>query len=296
MDPIRTPQDLLLTLAGNGDPSAFSTLIVQYANAAYFAERNLGKSHKEALVVLIPFIKTAYQDFIKTSPHKAFDTWYREYKKKYFSNVQESSEEVNLSEKTDFGNVPMADIAHFERILDIILQRKYGKIRRMWNGRLTGQSRRLRRLLITAGIIVSAGILFTAFYCFLLAGKQRIIVTYSSQQYSKSVALPFIPHSTSVKKNSFHDQKLTSDKPLPDSLKKDVFAIHDTVIVRDTVRVASRWKAVAVSKAPSVSSPGNVNAPSQTSQSPSPSVILNKQAPPPSAIQGQVKSVTDSLQ
>jgi hypothetical protein len=297
MDSIRTPQDLLLTLAGNGDPSAFSTLIVQYANAAYIAERNLGKSHKEALVILIPFIKSAYQDFIKTSPHKAFDVWYREYKKKFFSNVQESSDEVTLPDKNDFGNVPMADIAHFERILDIVIQRKYGKIKRTWKGRLTGQSRRLLRLLKTSAIIVSAGIVLTLFYYFLVVTKQQIIVTYSFQNCSKTFALPFSSHSTSVANGSFQNKIFNADNPITESPKVSSSLVHDTVIVRDTVRIVSHWKPAVPNKVSAATSPvGGGNSPSAVSQQPAQSVIVNKQAPPPSAIQGTAKSLTDSLQ
>ena len=296
MDSIRTPQELLLTLAGNGDPSAFSTLIVQYANAAYIAERNLGKSHKEALVILIPFIKSAYQDFIKNSPHKAFDIWYREYKKKYFSNVQDSPEEVTPPEKIDFGNVPMADIAHFERILDIVLQRKYGKIKRTWNGRLTGQSRRLLRLFKTSAIIVSAGIILTLFYYLLVVTKQQIAITYSFQKYSKTITLPFSSPPPSVANGFFQNKALTADKALPESPKASAISVHDTVIVRDTIRVVPHWKAAAVSKASTISSPGNVNSTSPTSQQSAQSAIVNKQAPPQPPIQGMTKSVSDSLQ
>jgi hypothetical protein len=297
MDSIRTPQDLLLTLAGDGDPSAFSTLIVQYANAAYIAERNLGKSHKEALVILIPFIKSAYQDFIKTSPHKAFDLWYREYKKKFFSDAQESSDEVTLPEKIDFGNVPMADIAHFERILDIVIQRKYGKIKRTWKGRLTGQSLRLQRLFKTSAIIVSAGIVLTLFYYFLVVTKQQIIVTYSFKNYSKTFALPFLSHNASVANGSFQNKIFTGDNPLTESPKVGLSLVHDTVIIRDTIRIVSHWKPAAQSKASAVSSPvGSANSPSAVSQQPAQSVIVNKQTPSPSTNQGTARGLTDSLQ
>jgi hypothetical protein len=249
MDPINTHQDLLLELAGSGDPTAFYTLIAQYANAAYIAERNVGKSHKEVLSLLIPFIKSAYQDFIKTSPHKAFDTWYREYKKKYFSNVQESSEEVNLSEKTDFGNIPLEDIAHFDRILDLILQRKYGKIQRMWNGRLTGKSRRLMRLIKTGAVFASAVILCSLLYFFLAITKQRIDLSYSFHGSTMHMTVPF---STGNGKGSSTNDLPSYKNSVPDSASRIVTATRDTVKIHDTVRVFTRWNA-SQNKTPAVS-------------------------------------------
>jgi hypothetical protein len=315
MDPIRTHQELLLDLAGSGDPTAFYTLIAQYASAAYIVERNAGKSHKEALSLLIPFIKTAYQDFIKTSPHKAFDIWYREYKRNYFASAQESSEEVNLSEKSDFGNIPMADIAHFDRILELILQRKYGKIQRVWNGRLVGKSRRFIRLIKTAALIVSICIVFILFYCFLAIKKQRIILTYSFKDSSMSMAFPFSSKASSNATGLFQKNTSPQDGSLSDSGKMRSPVVHDTLKMHDTVRVFSRWNAVSQSKVPTVSSPGIANAGSQINKPAVPSVIAGKPAassapspsssvPPSSAtpspasptMQGSIKNMYDSLQ
>jgi hypothetical protein len=309
MDSIHTHQDLLIDLAGNGDPTAFYTLIAQYANAAYIAERNVGKSHKDVLSILVPFIKSAYQDFIKTSPHKAFDTWYREYKRKYFANTQESSDEVNLSEKNDFGNIPMADIAHFERILDLILQRKYGKIKRMWGGRLTGKSRRQIRLLKTAAVIVSIGMVFVLFYGFLSLTKQRLIITYALKDSSFSLSLPFSSTTDLFVKGFSPNRIVNNEQGVPDTLKRAALLLHDTLKIHDTIRVFSRWNS-SQNKAPSAVSPGNVNAnsPTQTtkpsvppsggskpavSSIPSPPATVPSPAP---AIQGPAKTVYDSLQ
>ncbi len=308
MDSIHTHQELLLDLAGSGDPTAFYTLIAQYANAAYIAERNVGKSHKDALSVLIPFIKSAYQDFIKTSPHKAFDIWYREYKRKYFSSA-ESSEEVNLSEKSDFGNIPMADIAHFERILDLILQRKYGKIKRMWGGRLSGKSRRLIRLLKTSAIIVSAGMIIVLFYCFLALTKQRVVITYTVKDSSVSLSLPFSSASASNMKVSSSKVISNTEQAASDTLRRSSLLVHDTVRIHDTVRVFTRWN-TAQNKAAVAASPGiaAANAPAQNIKPPAPPAGAGKPAtspappppasvpPPAPAIQGPAKSAYDSLQ
>ena len=292
MDPVRTHQELLLNLAGDGDPSAFSTLIVQYANAAYINERNSGKSHKEALSVLVPFIKSAYQDFIKTSPHKAFDTWYREYKRKYFSSAPDTPEEVNLSDKTDFVNVPMADIAHFERILDIILQRKYGKMKKVWNGRLMGNSRQLQKILKKTAIIAGGVIAVVAFYHFLSVTKQRIIITYSIHDSMKSISVPFSTHLSPNTDGRFRPAGST----LRDSLAAQI-KVHDTLIIHDTLRIAPRWKPVVQNKAAAVTSQGNATTPPPPPASPA---VLNKQASPlPVApVQGTTipKPGSDSLQ
>ena len=49
MHSIHSHQELLYSLARNGDPSAFYTLVIQFANAAYIAERNSGKVIRKPL-------------------------------------------------------------------------------------------------------------------------------------------------------------------------------------------------------------------------------------------------------
>ena len=300
MDSVRTHQELLLDLAGNGDPTAFYTLVAQFANAAYISKRNLGKSHKEALSILIPFFKAAYQDFIKTSPHKAFDSWYREYKRKYFADTSDSSEEVNLPKKTDVENIPIADIAHFDHILDLILQRKYGKIKKKWNRRLTGQSRQFIQLAKIASIVVSAAIVFILFYFFLSITKQQIILTYVFRHTSMCFTLPFSSNTPLIASGSAVKKPITQDQFSLDSLKKSSNIIHDTLIIHDTVRILRRLTGALKSKTTAVASPGNADVTSPISKPPTPSAIESKPDVPspsiPPAIQGTIKTDFDSMQ
>ena len=192
----------------------------------------------------------------------------------------------------------MTDVAHFDHILDLILQRKYGKIRRTWNGHLIGKSRRLLRLLKTAAIIVSAGIVFILFYCFLAVTKQRIILTYAFHHSSMSLSLPFSSNASSdasgsSQKSSFTQAQFSSGPPTTSSK-----LIHDTLKVHDTVRIFPRWNAALKSKTTTVASPGNANVASPISKPPAPSAIVSKPDAPstPPAIQGTAKTAYDSLQ
>jgi hypothetical protein len=245
MDPIQSHQELLISLAGNGDPTAFYTLISQYANAAYIAERNSGKNHKESLSILIPFIKTAYQDFIKTSPHKTFDVWYREYKKKYFEDATTASASENSSDLVDIEKIPMTDIAHFDRILDLILQRKYGKIKRTLKSRWAFQFRRLHPLIKTGIIVFIIGMLFIAFHSYLAISKRQFSISLSSSGSFLTVTMPF-----SLKK-SFHKTEFSGKNIFDiDSTIMHVQTIHDTIMLHDTIRTLPRLNSAQQQKKP----------------------------------------------
>ncbi|MGB7566979.1 MAG: hypothetical protein WBM07_03905, partial [Chitinivibrionales bacterium] len=77
MEPTQNQEQLLVRLARDGDPSAFYTLIVSFANAAYVAERNSGKKHGETLSALLPSFKKMYQNFISYPSQSAFKEWYK---------------------------------------------------------------------------------------------------------------------------------------------------------------------------------------------------------------------------
>jgi hypothetical protein len=309
MDSIQTHQELLITLAASGDPTAFYTLISQYANAAYIAERNSGKNHKESLSVLIPFIKAAYQDFIKTSPHKAFDIWYRDFKKKYFSNADNSSTLENSCDHVEIGNIPMTDITHFDRILDLILQRKYGKIKRTRKNQSSIQIRRFRLALRTSAIIAALGIIFIAFNYFLATTHRQFSMIYSFKGSSMTLTLPFSSNTSTDKITMTQNSFIRHGISEIDSLQLHSQTIHDTVILHDTIRAASRLNLYHQQKKPSVISQGTgtqgvatqsiatqgigtQTTSIQANKPPAPAVTT---ATPPS-IQGTVKTSYDSLQ
>ncbi len=295
MDPIHTHQELLLSLAGNGDPTAFYTLVAQYSNAAYIAERNKGKSHKETLSILIPFIKSAYQDFIKTSPHKIFDVWYREYKRKYFNSTSETVDIVSDADKVDFESIPIADITHFDRMLDVVLQRKYGKFKRTKRGRIIGQSRLLRRRLIVTAIGLSVVTVFVLIYVFFDKTKQRFLLTYSSPRSSITLSFPFSKNNQPGLTGSSQKNISKGENSSLEFNRNNSGIIHDTLIVHDTVRLSTKVSVTSVTrekKVLTVPSIANMNTLPQTDKPPVPPTIVNK--PIVKEVPGAVKSEYDA--
>jgi hypothetical protein len=239
MHSIHSHQELLYSLARNGDPSAFYTLVIQFANAAYIAERNSGKSHKETLAILIPFIKKAYQNFITTIHQNPFDVWYREYKRKYFHTADRSATSPAPNE-ANFETMPMADIAHFGSLIDLVLQRQYGKHLRTKKGlmllRLSEQFAQLPWLLKGAFVLALIGMLLVMLLCFFAITKKQFIMTYVSGGSRHTLVLPFPANAPMNGDASF--SQFSGIKNAPANTQDSVAEkIHDTLLVHDTIRI-----------------------------------------------------------
>jgi hypothetical protein len=240
MHSIHTHQELLYNLAREGDPSAFYTLVAQFANAAYITERNSGKNHKEALMILIPFIKKAYQNFISTVHQVTFDVWYREFKRKYFHSVLDRPAHREAPDAEEISEIPMSDINHFGAIIEIVLQRQYGKIRRSKKDwfmlRLRRQFNQLHWLIKTAFIFAIIGVLTTAFICFLTMTKKQLTMIYSSKGLTHTIVVPFGGHSESNNKYSGLNNSGNNANIAVDSTITNPKKIHDTIRIHDTVK------------------------------------------------------------
>jgi len=289
MHPVHTHQELLYSLARDGDPSAFYTLVAQFANAAYIAERNLGKSHKEALSVLIPFMKKAYQNFVTTIHQNPFDVWYRDYKKKYYATLDRPSPAADA----DFESIPMADITHFGAMLDLVLQRQYGKYRRTKKKeifrRIGTQFTQLHWLIKTAFIFALVGMAAVIALCFLALSKNQLIVTYLSKGASHSVFFPF-PGSDQGAMRTFS----TNAGDTIDSSAGE--KVHDTIKIHDTIRTGPRNYQGSLHGANLSATAGTAStaAPTLKTANPIPSPL--KSAIPTTPPPAPVKSAYDSLQ
>lgn len=129
MPPIQSPQDLLVHLAGNGDPSAFYTLAAPCVYSTYVFLRNHGKSHGQAMAILVPFLKKIHKNFLTSSRDLPFNAWYETQRKKLLRDTVDSQDE-----KTVLENIPSDDISHFESQMKLVFQQNYGKLRRVKNG------------------------------------------------------------------------------------------------------------------------------------------------------------------
>jgi hypothetical protein len=125
---IQSPQDLLVHLAGNGDPSAFFTLAAPCARSTYVFLRNQGKNHGEAMTLLVPFLKKIHKNYLTGSRDVPFNVWYESQRKKLVPGAMDSQDEKKLPE-----NISSDDISHFESQMKLVFQQNYGKLRRFKN-------------------------------------------------------------------------------------------------------------------------------------------------------------------
>ena len=204
MKPIQTQEQLLIHLAGNGDPSAFYTLIVPYANAAYVAERNSGKKHSESLSALLPTFRKMYQNFNSNPTQFAFKEWYKEQEIKYLSASQEVA--IESLNETGFKNLLTADMVHFDWALNLILQRHYGKFRR---AKKRGAApvpftffKRGNRFFKSAVLTGSIALFIVGSYVCLTFSKAHIAVSFVSSQAIHTLAFPWTTHNF-FKANTF---------------------------------------------------------------------------------------------
>ena len=244
MKPIQTKEQLLIHLAGNGDPSAFYTLIVPYANAAYVAERNSGKKHSESLSALLPTFRKMYQNFISNPTQLAFKEWFKEQEKKYLSASQEVA--IESLDKTGFQNLLAGDIIHFDWALNLILQRHYGKFRRAKKrGAAPGPFaffKRGNRFFKSAVLTGSIVLFIVGSYVCLTFSKAQIAVSFVSSQTMHTQAFPWITHN-SFQANPFsRPGAVTRENTPSETPSSQSFVLHDTIKIHDTVRIFNRPK------------------------------------------------------
>jgi hypothetical protein len=256
MEPIQTHEQLLVHLAGNGDPCAFYTLIVPFANAAYVAERNSGKRHSETLSALLPSFKKMYQNYISRPVQGAFKEWYKEQEIKYLS----ASQEIAIESLNDAGvkNLLSDDIAHFDWALNLILQRRYGKFRRAKKrGAIAGPNALFKREHWFFKTVLFTGLIsffLIIFYLYLMFSKTQFTVSLRTAQTTYTAVLPFTVHTLFQGKSVFFPNGIVEETaPRVNPSSQSLF-LHDTLRIHDTVRIFNRSKSpVADGSKPAVS-------------------------------------------
>jgi hypothetical protein len=244
MEKIQTQEQLLVRLAGNGDPCAFYTLMVPFANAAYVAERNTGKKHSETLAALLPSFKKMYQNYISNPVQGAFKEWYKEQEKKYLS----ASQEVSIESLNEAGSKDLltADIIHFDWALNLILQRHYGKFRRAKKrGAVVGLNSFFKpehwffKTALCAGI---PGVFFVLSYLYLTLSKSQFNVSLSSAQATHTLVLPSRMHNFLQITPVCHSNAIATENAPSTTASPKSLLLHDTILIHDTVRIIKRPK------------------------------------------------------
>lgn len=244
MEPIQTQEQLLVRLTGNGDPSAFYTLIAPLANAAYIAERNSGKRHSETLSALLPSFKKMFQNYISGPVQSDFKAWYKEQENKYLSASQEVA--IESLNEAGFKNLLTADIVHFDWALNLILQRHYGKFRRAKKHGAALRSialfKRGRWFFKTALFTGLAGFLLVAIYIYLILSKTQFTVSFRSAQATQTMVFPSTTHNLFRVNPVAHPNAIAQENPPSATPSPQSLLLHDTIKVHDTVRIVNRPK------------------------------------------------------
>ncbi|HUI93242.1 MAG TPA: hypothetical protein VLX68_13425 [Chitinivibrionales bacterium] len=121
MTSIQSPQDLLVHLAGNGDPSAFYTLAAPSIRTTYIDMRKHGKSHAEAMAVLVPFLKKIQKNYLAAGSRDVpFGEWYEAQQTKHLSNNTDPQ-----NEKAVPVPIPAEDLSDFESQMRLVFQQTY---------------------------------------------------------------------------------------------------------------------------------------------------------------------------
>jgi hypothetical protein len=185
MPPIQSPQDLLVHLAGNGDPSAFYTLAAPCVYSTYIFLRNQGKSHSQAMAILVPFLKKIHKNFLTSSRDIPFKTWYESQRKKLVPDAVDSQVEKTLLE-----TIPSDDISHFESQMKLVFQQNYGKLRRVKNGFDIRRWIFSRFLPKFAAVVLGFLIIVIGLQIFLTLAGITLSLSVSATGYNRLVSLP----------------------------------------------------------------------------------------------------------
>ncbi|NLD98916.1 MAG: hypothetical protein GX640_03500 [Fibrobacter sp.] len=180
---IQTPQDLIISLASKGDPTAFYSLVVKQLEKKYLHLRSNGTSHDDATQAVLSEAASLF-DKLKGIHPLDFDEWLDSQIEPIppAEDVAEFSIENNLSHECNI----------FLRKLQQSLIRQVSKMDKKKNFNLFFQflSKRLlnRPLIITITAII---VIILSFYLYLVGSRSNIRIVYNNSHKEHSISIPF---------------------------------------------------------------------------------------------------------
>lgn len=189
MKPITSYVDLLQKHAREGDPAAFYSLFSAQCKELYIHIRSKGMAHKQALLTILPFLRTLYRTYVRRRPKEEPAEWFNHRKKALPESRAPSDTDEFFVE-----NIDAEGVKDFERSTQLMLQREYGRLRDAY-GESFLRGRRLRkrmlRLCIIA-IVIAGGVtgLFTGLDYVLKSTDSRIDIAVTLPEYIISFSLP----------------------------------------------------------------------------------------------------------
>jgi hypothetical protein len=195
MPPIQSHQDLLVHLAGSGDPSAFYTLAAPLVHSTYACLRNQGKSHGEAMTVLAPFLKKTYKNYLASARDNPFNVWYEMQRKKLLPDAADLQ-----NAKTHPENIPAEDISDFDTQMKLVFQINYGRLRRTKNGSVVRPWIFSGFALKFAAAVLCLLAIVIGLQIFLVKTGTIISISISSPGHNRTFSLPPAKASTTEQK------------------------------------------------------------------------------------------------
>jgi len=191
MTTIQSPDHLLQHLAKKGDPSAFYTLVEPCARKTYTTIRSAGKSHKEAMSLLVPFLKKLYRDFPKKPSDRDFVSWYSDFQSKHLDEHPEPGQDTAEAMLPD--PVPVSDLSHLDSQMKLLFMRNYGKVREQRKG----VSGKIRFGLLRSNLLVRWTLLlllccaaYTGFHVYLTLSHFQVTITIGAASFHHTLTLP----------------------------------------------------------------------------------------------------------
>ncbi len=192
MSRITTSQDLLLHLAGRGDPSAFNTLVSRLALSTYVSVRHGGKTHAEAMMSLVPFLRKLHSAFLEKPAKESFDEWYEAQQKRLLPKDVRYGED-NESEAV-LEAIPPSDVSHFESQMRLVFQRNYSARIHSQGGSFFGKIFSFVRFNVLVKTVLSLAAVVTVIAAGLIAAldlsKSTLTVTFSRAGAHRTIELP----------------------------------------------------------------------------------------------------------
>jgi hypothetical protein len=223
---IQSPDHLLSHLARKGDPSAFYTLVAPCAHALYVSMRNSGKSHKEVMAQIVPFLKKLYRSFSKKPGDVDFNSWYTDKQKKHLEAIPDAA--MNTSgEELFIEHISAPDLSHFDSQIKLLFLRNYSKVRTQKKKSLFknwADSLRTNALLRWAGLFLLFLAACVAVHVYITVAQIKVTLSIASKSFQHTVVLPSMINNRIIRHNPAPLEPLQTANGTPDTLHPVTFS------------------------------------------------------------------------
>ncbi|MBD3421758.1 MAG: hypothetical protein GF398_16715 [Chitinivibrionales bacterium] len=180
---------ILLNLARKGEPSACYSLFASQADDLYTHLCNSGRTHKEAVSILLEYFKQIYNLIKKCNRHTHVDEWLERCKQQLLADELTGHDDVITLER-----IAAEDSADFRAQLQKLLQRLYSRSKRLPEKAGTLQkfiSQMKTKPGVLAGAIAGTAILcLGVFWLVCLLNNYQLSIAWTTSKAKYQISLP----------------------------------------------------------------------------------------------------------